>query len=247
MRKRSTLLDEPTPEEPSLTAGNDLDRGSHELDRAEIIISPPTPSSSVFLHSAPRPSKVRLGDVSMPSKPAARFVKSHSKRHSLSAACPRESPLDGHPIAARGNADERGRQANGGQANGRQTHPLPNLHHLQQRPWSSRSGTLPPVHRSGKSEIRYELAHLAGPLHLRCLSRVGMMRVVQYFTRSLSASLGLRYPSYHLPPLVRVQSGHARTKRLTSSLPRAAPKQSVMRRRFVRNEDQCSFTPTRCL
>lgn len=112
MRKRSTLLDELTPEEPSPATDTDeidLGKGSHEqeLDRAEIIISPPTPSSSVFLHSAPGPSEVRFGDVSTPGKPAARFVKSHSKRHSLSAACPtRKSSLYSHgPIIVSGNAD----------------------------------------------------------------------------------------------------------------------------------------------
>ncbi|KAF9654110.1 hypothetical protein BDM02DRAFT_3181956 [Thelephora ganbajun] len=94
MRKRSTLLDRPTPSEPTLTADNhELTlKGSREqgFDRAEIIVSPPTPSSSIFTHSAPGPPGVRFGDVSTAGKPAARFVKSHSKRHSLSAACPRK-------------------------------------------------------------------------------------------------------------------------------------------------------------
>ena len=132
---RSTLLDEPTPKEPSSTAGNfepGLDKGSREqrVDRAEIIVSPPTPSSSVFLYSAPGPSEVRFGDLNTPGKPAARFVKSHSKRHSLSAACTRKSSPNGHPIIVCGNADEHGRQANGGRANERQIHPLPRHHHL---------------------------------------------------------------------------------------------------------------------
>ena len=71
----------------------DLGEASHEqkVDQAEIIISPPTPSSSVFLHSAPGLSEARFQDVSTASKPAARFVKSHSKRHSLTAVCPRKS------------------------------------------------------------------------------------------------------------------------------------------------------------
>ena len=101
MRKRSTILDNTAPEAPSpITRNSEIDqeKDSHDqqkLDRAEIIISPPTPSSSVFPHSAPGPSETRVGDVSTTSKPAARFVKSHSKRHSLSAACPRKSL--GHP------------------------------------------------------------------------------------------------------------------------------------------------------
>lgn len=99
IRKRSTLLAEPTHEKPRPTAGEDkldLDEGSHEqqLDRAEIIVSPPTPSSSIFLHSTPGPSEAQFA----PGKPAARFVKSHSKRHSLTAVCPRKSSLDCHPI-----------------------------------------------------------------------------------------------------------------------------------------------------
>lgn len=135
MRKRSTLLGEPTPEEPSSTASSSelgLDNDSYEqqFDQADIIVSPPTPSSSVLLHSAPGPSEVRFGDLSTPGKPAARFVKSHSKRHSLSTACTRKSSLYGHPIIVCGNGDEHGRQADGGRANGRQIHPLPNLHHL---------------------------------------------------------------------------------------------------------------------
>jgi len=91
MRKRSTLHDETTLVESPTS-------GDGDLDRAEIIISPPTPSSSVFLHSAPGPSEGRFGDVSTTGKPAARFVKSHSKRHSLSLACPRKSSHIGHPI-----------------------------------------------------------------------------------------------------------------------------------------------------
>lgn len=100
VRKRSTTLDEPTPEEtgPTLGAEFDPDKRGHEqnsheqkLDQAEIIVSPPTPSSSVFLLSAPGPSEVRSGDSSTAGKPAARFVKSHSKRHSLTAVCPRKS------------------------------------------------------------------------------------------------------------------------------------------------------------
>lgn len=86
MRKRSILRNE-------ATTGDEfnLEKASHGLDRAEIIVSPPTPSSSVFPRSAPGPSEVRLDEVSRPGKTAARFVKSHSKRHSLSAACPRKS------------------------------------------------------------------------------------------------------------------------------------------------------------
>ena len=111
MCKRSTLLDEPTPEAPGPTSGADdpdHDQSSPEQGlglvsaQAEIIVSPPTPSSSVFLHSAPGLSEVRFGDVSMPGKPAARFVKSHTKRHSLSAACPRKSSFVGHPIVFSG-------------------------------------------------------------------------------------------------------------------------------------------------
>lgn len=95
MRKRSTILGEATTEEPSPMTGNaeiDLGEASHErkVDQAEIIVSPPTPSSSIFLHSAPGPSEARFQDVSTAGKPAARFVKSHSKRHSLTAACPRK-------------------------------------------------------------------------------------------------------------------------------------------------------------
>lgn len=132
MRKRSTPLDEPTPEEPSLDRVPDLG-GLHEqeLNQAEIIVSPPTPSSFVFSHPVPGPSEAQLGDISTPGKPAARFVKCHSKRHSLSSACGRKSSLVGHPIIPSGNADELGRQVNGGQANDRQTHLLPHLHHLQ--------------------------------------------------------------------------------------------------------------------
>lgn len=96
MRKRSTILGEVTTEEPSPMTGNaeiDLAEASREqkVDQAEIIVSPPTPSSSIFLHSAPGPSEARSQDVSAAGKPAARFVKSHSKRHSLTAACPRKS------------------------------------------------------------------------------------------------------------------------------------------------------------
>lgn len=96
MRKRSTILDEPIPEAPSpLTGNSEVDLGGsspeQKLDQAEIIVFPPTPSSSVFLHSAPGPSETRFEGVSTASKPAARFVKSHSKRHSLTAACPRKS------------------------------------------------------------------------------------------------------------------------------------------------------------
>jgi hypothetical protein len=122
MRKRSTLRDENTPAEPNPTASNeglDLDNGSHEqeLDRAEIIISPPTPSSSIFLHSAPPGlSEGRFGNVSTAGKPAARFVKTHSKRHSLTAACPRKSSPVSHPIIVSGNADyASGRQTEVGQ------------------------------------------------------------------------------------------------------------------------------------
>lgn len=139
IRKRSTLLDELTPEEPNSAARDSefgVTQGSHEqqFDRADIIISPPTPSTSIFLHSTPGPSEVRFGDLSTPSKPAARFVKSHSKRHSLSAACTRKSSLYCHPIIVCGNADEHGRQADESRANGRQIHPLPDLHPLQQHP-----------------------------------------------------------------------------------------------------------------
>jgi len=248
MRKRSTLLDEPTPEEPNSTAGkleSDLDKGSREqrVDRAEIIVSPPTPSSSVFLHSAPRPSEVRFGDLSTPGKPAARFVKSHSKRHSLSAACTRKSSPNGHPTIVCGNADEYCLQANGGRVNERQIRPLPSHHHLQQHPWSNRSGTSLRVHHSGKSGNRYGSTHLAGALYLRCSLKMEMMWVVKQFTRSLSASLGLQYPSYHSPPLVRARSEPARTKRLISSPPQAAWKQSDTWRRFARSEDQRSSTP----
>ena len=91
MRKRSTPHDETTLVESPIS-------GDGDLDWAEIIISPPTPSSSVFLQSAPGPSEGRFGDVSTTGKPAARFVKSHSKRHSLTLACPRKSSHIGHPI-----------------------------------------------------------------------------------------------------------------------------------------------------
>ena len=91
-RKWSTLLDEPTPEEPSLGEVPDLGGlDEQELSRAEIIISPPTPSSFVFSHSASGPSEARSDDASMPGKPPARFVKCQSKRHSLSSACSRKS------------------------------------------------------------------------------------------------------------------------------------------------------------
>lgn len=184
MRKRPTLLGEPTPEEPSSTATNSelgLDNDSYEqqLDQADIIVSPPTPSSSAFLHSAPGPSEVRFGDISTPGKPAARFVKSHSKRHSLSTACTRKSSLYGHPIIFCGNSDEHGRQADGGRANGLQIHPLPNLHHLQQHPWSSQNGPPPRAHHNGKSENLYESTHLTGTPHLRCLLKTEMTWVLK--------------------------------------------------------------------
>ena len=132
MRKRSTLLDEPTPEELSLDRAPDLG-GLHEqeLNRAEITVSPPTPSSSIFSHPVPGPSEAQLGDVSTSDKPAPRFVKCQSKRHSLSSACSRKSSRIGHPIIPSGNADELGRQVNGGQANDRQTHLLLHPHHPQ--------------------------------------------------------------------------------------------------------------------
>lgn len=245
MRKRSTLLAEPTPEEPSPTASNDefdLDEGSHGQysDRAKIIVSPPTPSSSVFLHSAPGPSEVHF----TPGKPAARFVKSHSKRHSLTAGCPRKSSLDGHPITSMGNADECAWQANGGSANGRQTHPPQNPHHPQRRPWPSRNGTSPLTNHNGKSENRYESHLPAGAPRQQCLLRTEMMWVVEQYTRSPLASFGLRYPGYHLPLLVRVQLGRAHTKRLISSLPQAVRRRSATRKGFLRNEDQCSSTLT---
>lgn len=94
IHKPSKVLIEPVPEEASpLTGNSELDQVSHEqkLDRAEIIVSPPTPSSSVFqVHSTPGPSETRSGDVSTTGKPAARF--SHSKRRSLTAPvqCPRK-------------------------------------------------------------------------------------------------------------------------------------------------------------
>lgn len=125
MRKRSTLRDETAPVEINPTIGNDkldLDNSSHEQEPphpAEIIVSPPTPSSSVFLHSAPGPSEGRFGYVSTAGKPAARFVKSHSKRHSLSAACPRKSSFVGHPtiMIVGGDADDASdRQTQVGQA-----------------------------------------------------------------------------------------------------------------------------------
>lgn len=101
MRKRSTILDDPTPEAAGPMKRNsesDQDKDSHEqqFDQAEIIVSPPTPSSSVFLHPAPGPPETRVGDVSMNGKPAARFIKSHSKRHSLTAVCPRKSLVTSH-------------------------------------------------------------------------------------------------------------------------------------------------------
>ena len=101
IRKLSTLHDGTALVELSSASG-DLDSDEQGLDRAQIIISPPTPSSAVFLHSAPGPSNERFGDVSTASKPAARFVKSHSKRHSLSISCPRKSSPVGHPIIISG-------------------------------------------------------------------------------------------------------------------------------------------------
>lgn len=92
MRKWSTLLAEPTPEEPSFDEVLDLGGlDEQELNRAEIIVSPPTPSSLVFSHPVSGPSQARLDDVNMPGKPAARFAKCQSKRHSLSSACSRKS------------------------------------------------------------------------------------------------------------------------------------------------------------
>ena len=127
MRKRSTLRDETVLVELSPTIGDDkldLDEGSNEreLARAEIIVYPPTPSSSIFFQTSPGPSDGRFGDVSTPGKPAARFVKSHSKRHSLSAACPRKSPSIDHPTNPGGNADASGRQTEIGQTAVKYTH-----------------------------------------------------------------------------------------------------------------------------